>query len=64
MKVYYLINPDLGWDNVVCIGISIKAVYQSYYEGEGEAYTSDQDSKSRFEKDDLVLMDTILCDEE
>lgn len=61
MKLYYLINTELGWDNVVIIAPSIKAVYQNYYEG--ERYISDDDSKTRFRKDDLVLMDTFMSEE-
>ena len=34
MKVYYLCNLDLGWDNVVCIATSRMKCIEAYTDGE------------------------------
>ena len=34
MKVYYLCNLDLGWDNVVCIATSRMKCIEEYTDGE------------------------------
>lgn len=34
MKVYYLLNTELGWDSLACIAVSPQKCIESYTDGE------------------------------
>lgn len=59
MKIYYLINTDLGWDSICAMATSIKGVFQDYYKDEDVPET-DEECEKIFRKDNLILLDRII----
>ena len=42
MKIYYLINTELGWDNLVCLATSRIKCIESYTDGEVTPQTEEE----------------------
>ena len=56
MKIYYLVNKKLGWDNVCAMGLSIKNVFANFFEDDVVPAT-DEECLTHFKDRDLVLLD-------
>ena len=61
MKIYYLINTDLGWDNVVAMADTIKTLY-FVVSGNEETNNNptDKECEKWFEEHNYTLMEQFL----
>lgn len=60
MKVYYLLNPELGWDNVCAMGTTLKRMAQDYYEDEDLSNLTDEEIEDKIDKDGMTYCDRNL----
>lgn len=54
MTIYYLINPELGWDNVCGMGKTLKKAAQDFYEDEDLSELTDEEIKIFLMKNDIM----------
>lgn len=62
MKVYYLLNIDLGWDNLVCIGTSRMKCIEAYTNGD-VIPQNDKEVDEFLEKNKRLYMDYKFLNE-
>lgn len=54
MKVYYMIDPELGWDNVCAMGFSLKEMAQDYWEDEDLSELTNKEIESKIDESHLT----------
>lgn len=60
MRIYYLLNPELGWDNLVAFGTTVKEMAQNYYEDEDLSELTDKEIENKIDKDNMTYCDRNL----
>jgi len=60
MRIYYLMNPELGWDSVCSLGKTFRAMAINYYEDEDLSDLTDIEIESKIIKENLAWNDREL----
>lgn len=56
MVIHYLVNPELGWDNVCGMGTSLKNAVQDFCEDEDFSDLTDEELENYVKENVLVYL--------
>ncbi len=60
MRIYYMINPELGWDSVCALGTTFREMAENYFENEDLSSLTDQEIEEKIDNKNLAWSDRIL----